>query len=457
MDWRERCLERVATHRLDPAWADVLRAFEGPAGDPRDLPRRIEATLAEEVDADQAALFARRFASVERLLAPMERPEARILEDVLRWRAAGILEAPGPRALRVRALVDYVFGRSAVTLHARPDAPTAEDLVAAARWEPVAPGIAHATVVGATREGPVRLNLLRLRAARLTAIDARGRGDPEALAADTGSPALFSGGFFLYSEADIAPPAVRGDPVGLLVEDGAVRGWPVFRRSALLQGHDGTTRIARVGPEDAAWAVAGRPVRPTSFHNRSSGEVGPDRPGIAVASGRVVARGRSLPVPLAGLVLAGVDAEPGAPVEVELPGVRTAMGGGPTLLGPDALDLGAEDFAGSAPPVTFSRDETYDTNLLPRLAVGSRDDELVVLAADGRDLDRAPGLTLRRTADLLRALGCGRALNLDGGSSKRMVVKGRVVDLATTEVLAGESGVERVRPLHTAVIVHPGS
>ena len=38
------------------------------------------------------------------------------------------------------------------------------------------------------------------------------------------------------------------------------------------------------------------------------------------------------------------------------------------------------------------------------------------------------------TAELMRALGCVRAMNLDGGSSKRMVVNGHTVDLSTTEV-----------------------
>ncbi|MCB9685973.1 MAG: phosphodiester glycosidase family protein [Alphaproteobacteria bacterium] len=454
MPWRQRCLELVEEHGLDGSWADVLRAFEGPPGDLRELPTRIASTLAEEVDADQAALFSRRFSSVRGLLATLDRAEARILEHVLGERAAGILEAPGPRALRIRALVDYVFGRSALLVHERPDAPTAEELVARARWSEVAPGVRHATVAGPTRQGPVHLNLLRLRGVRLTAIDARDRGDPVVLAADTGATALFSGGFFLYSEPDIEHPARRGDPVGLLVHDGHVRGWPVFRRSALIQDHDGAVRIDRIGPEDARWTVGGRSVRPTGFVQRADAEVGPDQEGLAVASGRVVARGRRLPVPLAGLVLLGVDGEVGSEVRAELPGVRTAMAGGPTLVGPDALDLVAEQFAGSAPPLTFSRDETYDTNLLPRMAVGLRGDELIVLAVDGRDLDRAPGLTLRSTGALLTSLGCERATNLDGGSSKRMVVRGRVVDLATTEVVAGGQTSERVRPLHTAVLVH---
>ena len=50
-----------------------------------------------------------------------------------------------------------------------------------------------------------------------------------------------------------------------------------------------------------------------------------------------------------------------------------------------------------------SQDETHDHNLLPRMAVGiskTQDgcDELVCVAVDGRNLDRALGLTLQGTS-----------------------------------------------------------
>jgi len=135
--------------------------------------------------------------------------------------------------------------------------------------------------------------------------------------------------------------------------------------------------------------------------------------------------------------------------------VTTGLSGGPRLLGgSDILELEAEGFTGSAPPITFSQDETFDQNLLPRLGVGLRPDGSVIVAAiDGRNVDRAVGMTLRQTGALLAALGCTEALNLDGGSSKRMVVDGEVVDLPSTEVVAGATGVARVRPVHTGVLV----
>ena len=74
---------------------------------------------------------------------------------------------------------------------------------------------------------------------------------------------------------------------------------------------------------------------------------------------------------------------------------------------------------------------------------------------DGRDLERAPGLTLRATGSLLASLGCERATNLDGGSSKRMVVEGRTCDLATTEIVAEGVASTLVRPVHTGLLVLP--
>mmetsp|Transcript_27961 Transcript_27961/g.80797 ORF Transcript_27961/g.80797 Transcript_27961/m.80797 type:complete len:723 (-) Transcript_27961:179-2347(-) len=134
----------------------------------------------------------------------------------------------------------------------------------------------------------------------------------------------------------------------------------------------------------------------------------------------------------------------------KLAGTHAAMAGGPILLAPDhdaddALELESEDFRGSAPPVTFSQDETFDRNLLPRMGAGTtKNGEIVMVAIDGRNLDQALGLTLQGTANLLEAFGCVKAMNLDGGSSKRMVIRHKahghkVVCLSTTEIKAAST------------------
>ena len=400
------------------------------------------------------------------LLEGLRGPEARLLRVALDRRGAQILSEPGPRALRVRALVDYLWSQAAVLEHRRPDAPTLEELVAGLVTREVAPGLWHGTLAGRTRGGPVHLNVLRARAPRLRCLDARGQGSLVELAAAQGAPAAISGGFFLYSEPDIEAPSRRTDPVGALISDGEVLGPPVFARATLSQSRRGALAIRQRGMAGVELRFSGgrRVVvgRGAELVNRAQARVAAGSgPAVAVVGGRVEASGEGpLPVPLAGFVLrlaAGSAPAVGERVRYRLPDEPAqAMAGGPFLLGEDALNLAREDFAGSAPPLTFSQDETFDRNLLPRMAVGLRaDGDLIALAVDGRNAERAPGLTLRGTARALTALGCVSGMNLDGGSSKRMVIAGRVVDLPSTEVLSGPASAARVRPVHSAILFLP--
>ena len=401
----------------------------------------VAASLIGEVDRDQARMFERRYQAV----CALEGPRAwQILRVVLHRRMAGILASPGSRAARVRALVDFYFGQAAVLRWADPSLPEAPDLPV--EWRTVAPGVAHCILDGRSAWGPVHINLLRLRNVRIDTLDCRGHNFVD-LITERGAIAGVSGGFFLYSEPDIQPPSTRGDPVGLLVSDGTVVNPPWLRRTALVQTEDGRTRILTP-------VVAGR--RWTRAHGRTSPvDAGPV---VAVVGGQVVARGvGALEIPLAGAVLSLDRDSPLPQWSPEHDGVpiRSAMAGGPMLMegGQIHLDLASEEFAGTAPPITFSQDETFDQNLLPRMAAGlTNDGALLFAAVDGRNFTRAPGLTLRQTALVLRGQGCVRAMNLDGGSSKRMVIQGRVVDLPSTEVQSGgESG--PVRPVRSGILI----
>lgn len=64
----------------------------------------------------------------------------------------------------------------------------------------------------------------------------------------------------------------------------------------------------------------------------------------------------------------------------------------------------------------------------PRTAIGyTRDNHLIMLTADGRE-GASIGLTLIELAELMKELGCVNAMNLDGGGSTVMFVKGEVVN-----------------------------
>jgi len=407
----------------------------------------LVAVLAEEVDRAQAAMFARRLRATDGLLGDLgSAPAAQLFRVFLRVRLEGILAAPPPRALRVRGLADFLYSHAGRLRHAASGGPPLGAVLADLSWRGVRPGLRHATVDGVSADGPLFVNLLEVdpRRVRLVARQCRRPGAPARsltqVAREEGAVAATSGGFFLYSEPDIVPPATRYQPVGLLISEGELVSAPSVGRGALLVDAGGA-RIAVVGP-------------PAGAVNRAEAEVGPDTDSIAVVDGEVVAAGRSLGVPLRGCVIPTTGAwSSGDAYPWPLPAAN-AMAGGPLLLrdGVPTLDLRAEDFWGTAPPRTFSQDETGDTNLLPRLGVGRRPDGTLVFAAcDGRDLDRALGWTLRGLGRLLATLGCTDALNLDGGSSKRMVVEGRVVDLPSTEVRGGDRPAEAsVRPVQTA-------
>lgn len=499
--------ERFARERgIDPEHVAVLRCFAGPeprggpppppeepwSGDFTGLERALVPSpslspsallgvadhLDEEVDRHQAELFARRLHAVDTAIAELGDDVGRLLRVGLRQRVRGIVAAPSGRATRIRALADFYFSHASAYLHRRtgPPGPPVEALASAARWRRVAEGVEHALVQGRSDLGPLHVNLLRLdpRCVRLQVVDCReavARGEAFASHVQArGAIAGISGGFFLYSEPDIAPPSRRLDPVGLLVQGGRVLSPPAFTRGSLLVDAHRRPSIARIGLTDCELqAPGGLRWRPTTASNRAHGRHGPPVASAAVVGHEVVAVGTALPVPLNGFVVPLPEPhDPGRPIlrvgdRIDYPVVHGPTGpvhegiaGGPLLLhqGRPTLDMRGEDLWGSAPPVTFSQDETGDRNLLPRLAVGlTPEGTLVIAAVDGRNFERALGMTLGGVARLLAALGCHEATNLDGGSSKRMVVEGRALDLASTEIIAEGVATVSVRPVHTAVLV----
>lgn len=64
----------------------------------------------------------------------------------------------------------------------------------------------------------------------------------------------------------------------------------------------------------------------------------------------------------------------------------------------------------------------------PRTAIGyTKDNSLIMLTSDGRE-GASIGLTLVELANLMKELGCVNAMNLDGGGSTVMYVKGKIVN-----------------------------
>ena len=153
------------------------------------------------------------------------------------------------------------------------------------------------------------------------------------------------------------------------------------------------------------------------------------------------------PVPSDGLLLTGTGdaagflrdtALPRSRAEVELAltaaGRRLdlarqtlVVGGGPRLLRAGRVAVTAKP-EGFAPPQAPAFYGTFVAARQPRTLAGVRADGTILLVTvDGRRPGWSVGMTLPEAARLMRSLGARDALNLDGGGSSTMTVRGEVV------------------------------
>lgn len=100
------------------------------------------------------------------------------------------------------------------------------------------------------------------------------------------------------------------------------------------------------------------------------------------------------------------------------PAIQTALGGGPRLVSGSKITVKDENFRsdvriGSGPRTAFGVD-----------AKG----RYIILVADGRQKYYSTGLTLQELAATMQKLGAVDALNLDGGGSTAMTVRGKLVN-----------------------------
>jgi Phosphodiester glycosidase len=113
---------------------------------------------------------------------------------------------------------------------------------------------------------------------------------------------------------------------------------------------------------------------------------------------------------------------------VNLGATTLVVGGGPRLLraGRVAVAAVAEGFRPPQAPFFF---RSFVAGRQPRTLAGVRPDgTLLLVTVDGRLPGWSVGMTLPEAARLMRSLGARDALNLDGGGSTGMVVRGEVVN-----------------------------
>ena len=301
---------------------------------------------------------------------------------------------------------------------------------------------------------------------------------PTAMGRRSRAIAGVNGGFF----------AVDGDPVGALAIGGRLLSEPVDGRSALIVPADPAQapRVARtefagsvrVGADSRISRRRGAPARirarvrrprratvpPSGPTPRSraptrvelvllSSRYGGSPPitGVeaSVRAGEVTQLGRPTGrrVPRGGLRLTGdgragrflkrvlpVGSRPVVDLAVRaggrplsLAGQALVTGGGPRLLTDGRVSVAArpEGFAPLEAPGFFG---SFVASRQPRTLAGVRaDGRLLLVTVDGRRPGWSVGVTLPEAARVMRSLGARDALNLDGGGSSAMVVRGELV------------------------------
>jgi len=107
----------------------------------------------------------------------------------------------------------------------------------------------------------------------------------------------------------------------------------------------------------------------------------------------------------------------------QLHGNYSAVGGGPQLLKDGELAIRAREEGFERLLYTFGLRRN------PRTLAGVTDDgRLLLVVVDGRQPEWSVGATFEESARLLQALGARDGLNLDGGGSSTMVIRGEVVN-----------------------------
>jgi hypothetical protein len=291
-----------------------------------------------------------------------------------------------------------------------------------------------------------------------------------------------NGGYFTIGDADGTP----GDPAGISVLRGALVSEAVNGRTSLLLG-PGHARIRALAThlsvrasDGARRVIDGRNRKPGLI--RACGGTGGDLPterplhditctddseliqytraygrmtpgdaeieAVLDRTGKVVAQqAPGGPIPRRGSVLSGtgdgadwirVHAPVNTTVHVRVrirSGRRAVSVRGLDVVngGPRLLRAGRRDITAAAEGFPHPDDPTFyvafGVRRNPRTMAGiTRDGHLLLVAADGHAPGYAVGLTFKEEARVMRALGARDAVNLDGGGSTTMAIRGRLLN-----------------------------
>jgi len=348
------------------------------------------------------------------------------------------------------------------------------------RSEAVAPGVEHIEIRRGdtgSRDAADRwtVNVLVLDPSKIRLALGRagdrgvGTEKPSSIAARRGALAAVNGGYFRTEGP------YRGEPGGIVLVAGKVLSEPSRRRPGLAVSNTGArTRLAVVDVDLRAEVVASKNARRRvdGFNRpRLDGELilftpefsgttltGPAGVEAVVAAGRVVsvldAKGDAA-IPRDGWVASAHGAAAAWVRDNLKKGARARLQSDVRLdpkpgFSPEFVIGGGPRLVEGGRPAAAADPGIYNPGFAearhPRTAAGVRaDGRILLVAVDGRQPAKSVGMTIAELTALLLELGAVEALNMDGGGSTAMVVRGRVVNSPSDP--AGE------RPVGDALLV----
>ena len=325
---------------------------------------------------------------------------------------------------------------------------------AAPTYRPIAQGVGYWEGQRWTGGGPARVRTVRVDPKRaevrpiMAAPGKEGKMGLEPvsrIAERTKAIAAINGTFF--------SPQTR-EPLGLLVIDGQLVSSQLYNRSAFYLLKDGRSLVsnanlmAQVTTPDGESLLPHAVNQPAARHQltlytdhygfKSGTWPDPSRWEVALSPlGQIVNMGSgNLSIPMGGVVLSAQGKERDKLMQALSPGsqskvtvgldksgknVAHVIGGGPTLVQKGKVRITAVE-------ERFRNDVSQGRAPRTALAVDAKGN-LLLTTVDGRQPGYSAGMTLRELARTLDELGAQEAINLDGGGSTTMALKGQVVNL----------------------------
>lgn len=312
-----------------------------------------------------------------------------------------------------------------------------------------AEGIIHAKGAVPAGKGSVRVNVLEinkklnpnLEIKPQTASDyLNSRVKIRKIADKTNAIAAVNGGYFKPQ---------TGVPLGALVIDNELLTGPVYNRAAFSINNDGTYSV---GKTDMKFSLKNKKIdfkidnvnQPrmlstyTLLYTEKWGKTSPPPPKYGVNA--VIKNGfvagiykTSVEIPASGYVVSGpenvvkqLSGQKKLTFEIKYPSHFEKAGhiisGGPFLVKNGEIYIDAKE-----------EKLTSITGKNPRTLIGhTENNELILVTVDGRE-SHSVGMSLYEAAKYMQKLGCINAINLDGGSSSVMYLKGRITNTPPVE------------------------